>query len=365
MNKTFLYRTPLFSEHVALGAKMVEFAGWQMPLQYREGIMQEHAANRRGVSLFDCSHMGEFLVEGDAQRSGLDRIVSQNIVDMPPGSCRYGFALNDKGGVIDDLIVYRKAPESWMIVVNAANIEKDRAHFEAHIGREAGFRDVSAAMAKLDLQGPLSRDVLAALVPGIAGLEYYTFGEFDWSGERVIISRTGYTGELGYEIYCPWGQASLFWQSLLADKRVVPTGLGVRDVLRIEMCFPLYGHELSETITPHEAGLKKFVDMQKDFHGREALQGRGMGTGMRIVHFLSSSRRSPRQGHAIMDAAGLRIGHVVSGTYSPSLMRGVGIGFIKKEFTNIGNDIIFGEEKFKESASVVPRPFYKEGSLKD
>ncbi len=365
MSASSVYRTPLYNDHAALGAKMVEFAGWEMPLQYKEGILKEHEANRKGCSIFDCSHMGEFILEGDADASGLSRIVTQSVADMPLRSCRYGVMLNDKAGTIDDLIVYRLSSQKWMIVVNAANIDKDRWNFEAHLTKEARFRDVSFDTAKLDLQGPLSREVLAKIVPDIRKLEYYTFDEFMLLGEKVIISRTGYTGELGYEIYYPWAKAKAVWEALLADPRVKPTGLGVRDVLRIEMCYPLYGHELTEEITPLEAGLKTFVAMSKDFIGKKALETRGSsGTSRKIVHFVSSSRRSPRQGQRLLSTEGAVIGEVVSGTFSPALNAGVGIGFLKKEFTNYSNTIIFGDEKFKAEASIASRPFYKDGSLK-
>ncbi|MBF0569662.1 MAG: glycine cleavage system aminomethyltransferase GcvT [Candidatus Omnitrophica bacterium] len=362
MSTSNLFRTSLFEQQLALGAKMVPFAGWEMPVQF-SGIIKEHEANRKGCSIFDCSHMGEFLIDGPA--SSFDRIVTQSIQDMPVKTCRYGMALNEKGGVIDDLIVYRIAAQKWMVVVNASNIDKDRANFEKNISTEAKFKDVSFQTAKLDIQGPLSREVLQKIVPGIAKLEYYTFDEFDLSGERVIISRTGYTGELGYEIYYPWDKAAKIWGAVLADGRVLPTGLGVRDVLRVEMCYPLYGHELTEEITPLEAGLKKFVDLAKDFIGKKALLAQEAGgVAQKIVHFVSASRRAPRQGYGLFSTDGERIGQVVSGTFSPALGCGIGIGFIKKSFTNSGKVIIFGDDKFKEKAEIVPRPFYKEGSLK-
>jgi len=365
MSSSTALRTPLYNEHVALGGKMVEFAGWEMPVQYADGILKEHEANRKGVSIFDCSHMGEFFIDGDAVASGLDRIVTQSIVDMPIHSCRYGMILNDQGGTIDDLIVYRLDKARWMIVVNAANIAKDRAHFEKHLAASAKFHDASSSTAKLDLQGPLSRDVLSKLVPDVKKLEYYTFDYFNLLGERVIISRTGYTGELGYEIYYPWGKAKKVWDALLADPRVKPTGLGVRDVLRIEMCYPLYGHELTEEISPLEAGLKMFVTMTKDFLGKDSLVAmQANGLPKKIVHFISPSRRAPRQGHLLFSMDGAEIGYVVSGTFSPVMNAGIGIGFVKKEFTDIGKDIIFGDAKFKLSASVSLRPFFKGGSLK-
>jgi aminomethyltransferase len=356
------HRTPLYDAHVALGGKMVPFAGWEMPLQYPDGILKEHDANRKGCSIFDCSHMGEFLIDGDPVACGLDRIVTQAITDQPVGTCRYGMALNEAGGTIDDLIVYRLAPEKWMVVVNASNIDKDAAHFRRHLAPGAKFMDISFRTAKLDIQGPLSREVLKAFVPGITKLDHYTFDMFSVLGEDVIVSRTGYTGELGYEIYYPWEKAEKLWSAALADKRVRPTGLGVRDVLRIEVCYPLYGHELSEEITPVEAGLKRFVDMNKTFIGRAALE---KDLPRRIVHFISDSRRAPRQGHRIFLKDGSVIGEVVSGTFSPALGSGVGIGFIKKEFTGTAKDIIFGEEKLRLGAQTATRPFYKTGSLKN
>lgn len=359
------YRTPLYQEHLALGAKMVEFGGWDMPLQYREGILHEHEANRKGCSIFDCSHMGEFIIDGTLEETGLDRIVTQSLADLPEGSCRYGFALNTNGGTIDDLIVYRLGSSRWMVVVNAANIEKDAEHFQSSLKDRKLFKDVSRTTAKIDVQGPLSRDVLAPLVKGIERLSTYTFGEYDVLGEKVIVSRTGYTGELGYEIYYPWEKASRFWNAVLQDPRVKPTGLGVRDVLRIEVCYPLYGHELAENISPLQAGLARFVDARKDYIGREAIiKEQEAGPSQKLVCFSSKSRRSPRQGHILFALDGREIGSVVSGTFSPALGAGIGMGFIKKEFTDIGKDIIFGDVKFKERAELVSRPFYKHGTLK-
>lgn len=359
-----LKNTPLKEEHIALGAKMVEFAGWHMPVQY-EGILQEFEYNRKFASIFDCSHMGEFLLQGDLKSSGLDRIVTQTLVDMPVKTCRYGTMLNENGGTIDDLIVYKITEEKWMIVVNAANIDKDRRHFMSHLTKSAGFQDVSIKTAKLDLQGPLSRQVLSRLVPGIAALEYYTFDHFSLLGENVIISRTGYTGELGYEIYFPWIKAKELWKEILKNDNVKPTGLGVRDVLRIEMCYPLYGHELDDTISPLDAGLKKFVDPTKEFFGKEALLKREeSGLKRNTVCFVSSTRRSPRAHHTLYSPDGFELGVVTSGTFSPALGVGIGIGLIRQPMKP-GDEIIFGDEKSRNTAAVSTRPFYKQGSLKN
>ena len=356
-----LHSTPLADEHVALGAKMVGFGGWYMPLQY-ESILVEWEHNRKAVSIFDCSHMGEFIIKGDAVESGLDKIVIQTITDMPLNTCRYGAMLNEEGGIIDDLIVYRKEPQEWMIVVNAANIEKNAQHFRSRLNSSASFEDVSFKIAKLDLQGPQSRDVLKALAPGIEKLAYYTFGQFQINGISCLISRTGYTGELGYEIYCPWEKCKEIWKTFLAHATVKPTGLGVRDVLRVEMCYSLYGHELDETISPLEAGLNKFIDEKKDFIGARALAVKPNTRS--IGYFVSTSRKSPRAGNKIFDAEGQEIGLVTSGTFSPGLNVGVGIGFMSRLDKDVGAPVYFGDERIKSAATVTKRPFYKNGSLK-
>jgi aminomethyltransferase len=356
-----MYNTPLADVHEALGAKMVGFGGWNMPLQY-ESILAEWEYNRKIVSLFDCSHMGEFMIKGDAVACGLDAIVMQTITDMPVNTCRYGAMINDSGGVIDDLIVYRKGPQEWMIVVNAANIEKNARHFRNNLKAGTLFEDVSFKTAKLDLQGPQSRDVLKVLAPGIEKLAYYTFDQFHISGIPCLISRTGYTGELGYEIYCPWEKCKEIWKTILTHDTVKPTGLGVRDVLRVEMCYSLYGHELDETISPLEAGLDKFIDAKKDFIGRRALSAQLPKRA--IGYFVSSSRKSPRAGNRIFDADGNDIGIVTSGTFSPGLNAGIGIGFISLHSKDAGTQILFGDDKSKAEAMVAKRPFYKNGSLK-
>ena len=306
--------------------------------------------------------MGEFMIKGDAKACGLDAIVIQTVADMPVNTCRYGAMLNDSGGVIDDLIVYRKGPQDWMIVVNAANIEKDARHFRANLNATAYFEDASFKTAKLDVQGPKSRDVLKVFAPGIEKLTYYTFDQFQITGIPCLNSRTGYTGELGYEIYCPWEKAKEIWKTILDDDRVKPTGLGVRDVLRVEMCYSLYGHELDETISPLEAGLGKFIDGTKNFIGRQALAARPRGR--TIGYLVSASRKSPRAGNKIFDAAGNEIGVVTSGTFSPALSAGIGIGFMSPKPKDAGVEVFFGDEESKAAAVVAKRPFYKNGSLK-
>lgn len=360
-----LLNTPLVDEHIALGAKMVGFGGWNMPLQY-ESILVEWEYNRKGCSIFDCSHMGEFIIEGDVETSGLNRIVTQRLSDMPLNACRYGAILNERGGIIDDLIVYRLENAKWMIVVNAANIQKDADHFKKHLSPTARFTDMSAQTAKLDLQGPLSREILKTVVPNLPDLSYYTFTHVELCGTTCLISRTGYTGELGFEIYCPAEKAKNIWQTFLKNDRVKPTGLGVRDVLRIEMCYALYGHELDEAGSPLQAGLTPFIDFNKDFIGRDALlKEKASGIKRSQAFLLSESRKSPRQGHQIFTPDGKSIGIITSGSYAPGVERGVGIGLIDQGFGTIGADVLFGDDKHKSPARLVKRPFYTAGSLKN
>jgi aminomethyltransferase len=363
-----LKQTPLNQIHRSLKAKMAPFGGWDMPIQY-EGILAEYQQTRQRAAVFDISHMGEFIIEGDAVKSGLDRIVTCAIKDMPEKSCRYGTILNEFGGVIDDMIIFRIEAQLWMIVVNGATMETDAVHFFSEITRPGVFTNISYEIGKLDVQGPLARDVLKGIVPGIDKLSYYTFSEFELLGEEVIISRTGYTGELGYEIYFPWDKIEELWHVLLKDDRIKPAGLGARDVLRLEMGYSLYGHELSEDINPLEAGLNKFIDFGKDFVGRKELFKQSQqGLKKKIVGFISENRRSPRETHKIYTKTEEAIGYVTSGTFSPSLEKGIGLGFIDsaklKEMDNL-DVVLIGDEKNKFRAELAMRPFYKKGSLKN
>lgn len=361
--ETALKQTPLDNDHVSSGAKMVPFGGWHMPLQY-EGILSEYHATRRAVSVFDTSHMGEFFIEGDVERCGLDVLVTQPLKDMAVKTCRYGLMLNDNGGVIDDLIVYRLAQERWMLVVNGATTDKDAAQALRHVA-PAQFSNRSSQIGKLDIQGPRSREILKDLIKGIERLPYYAFDEFDVLGERVIVSRTGYTGELGFEIYFPWEKTPELWRRILKSG-AQPAGLGARDVLRIEMGYSLYGHELEEDISPLEAGLNRFIDWEKDFAGKKALLAQQqLGIKRKGIAFVSQTRRSPRAGHKIYSPQGSQIGVVTSGTFSPALERGIGLGFVAGGHEDKGRAICFGEGENKIPAEIASRPFYKKGTFRN
>ncbi|MBI5415291.1 MAG: glycine cleavage system aminomethyltransferase GcvT [Candidatus Omnitrophica bacterium] len=357
-----LKQTPLYNEHVALNARIVPFGGWEMPVQY-EGILAEYEHTRKAVTLFDTCHMGEFLVHGGCRESGLDQIVTMSIADMPLKSCRYGMMLNDQGGVIDDLIVFREEKEKWFIVVNGATTAKDARHLRERLRQPEAFEDISASIGKIDVQGPLSREVLEKYAPGIGKLAYYTFDQFNLLGERVLISRTGYTGELGYEIYSSARTVGAIWRELLKNKEVNPAGLGARDVLRLEAGYSLYGHELNEDITPLEAGLDKSVDFTKDFIGKDALlTQRKEGLRRKITGFISDTRRAPRQDQRIYSRTGEAVGTVTSGTFSPFCQKGIGLGFVPLTCAQKGVTIYFAEDK--NAAKITGKIFYQNDSLK-
>jgi len=358
-----MHQSPLHNEHLALKAKMVPFGGWDMPVQY-DGILAEHAATRKNCAMFDTSHMGEFFVDGDAVASGLDHLVSQTIADMSLGTCRYGFLLNERGTVVDDLIVYRLAEEKWMIVVNAGTMDNDARLFSAGITDKGRFLNGSSFLGKLDVQGPDSRDILRPFVPGIDQLEYYTFFEATVLGEKVVVSRTGYTGELGYEIYFPWNKMTQLWRELLS-RGVKPAGLGARDLLRTEMALPLYGHELSEDISPLSVGLGRFIDWNKDFVGKAALlKQKEAGVREKMICLVSESRRSLRAGHPIFSLDEKNIGTVTSGTFSPAFQKGVGLGIVTIERLGGAAAVYFGEGRERTRAEIVTRPIYKNGTAK-
>ena len=357
-----MLKTPLYETHLALGAKMAPFGGWMMPIQY-QGILAEHTHTRQSVSVFDICHMGEFMLQADPLICGFDCVVTQNIISMPLGSCRYGFILNAQAGILDDLIVYRMSNASWMIVVNAATTNDDLAHFNKNLSIGCSLENVSNKMAKLDVQGPQSLDVLGKIFgDGISRLNYYAFSEFAFENQHCIISRTGYTGELGYEIYIANDYVGKLWELLLCDTRVKPAGLGARDTLRLEMGYPLYGQDLDISRTPLAAGMSKFIDFSKDFIGREALiKEQKDGPKERLIYFQADSRRAPRHGFAIWDQS-RQIGVVTSGSFSPSLGVGIGMGYVTGNF-DIGAQLIVKDAGTQIPVEVVKRPFLKSTSL--
>ena len=322
-----LQQTPLCGRHRDLKALMAPFGGWDMPIQY-EGIIAEHAWCRSKAALFDICHMGEFIFQGDFEADGLEDVFTFSIKTIPIGRSRYGFLLNEQGGIIDDLIVFRLAEDKVMIVVNAATADNDFAVIGSRL-RGGSFSNITAATGKLDIQGPLAREVLVeAIGEQVAAIPYFKFITMNILGVEAIVSRTGYTGELGYEIFLPAEKTVELWDLLLGDERVKPAGLGARDVLRLEVGYSLYGSDIDEVTTPLEAGLEGFVNFEKEFVGKEALlKQKSEGAARQKVAFKVSGRRSPRHHYGIFTGQ-QQVGSVTSGVFSPMLACGIGIGFV-------------------------------------
>jgi aminomethyltransferase len=308
--------------------------------------------------------MGEFIFQGDFTTDGLEDVFTFSIKTIPPGRSRYGFLLNEQGGIIDDLIVFRLAEDKVMIVVNAATANNDFAVIRTRL-RGGSFTDITAVTGKLDLQGPLAREVLVAAFGGqIAAIPYFKFITMDILGVEAIVSRTGYTGELGYEIFLPAGKSAELWDLLLKDQRVKPAGLGARDVLRLEVGYSLYGSDIDESTTPLEAGLEGFVNFDKNFVGKNALlKLKEQGLARKKVAFEVVGRRSPRH-HYEIDFSGQAVGSVTSGVFSPMLGGGIGIGFVKPDFTVLGTSFTIRHERVSMEATVCELPFFKDGSLR-
>ena len=322
-----LKRTVLFDKHNELNARNVGFCGWEMPVQY-SGVIKEHDACRNAAALFDISHMGEFFYEGDIANSGINNATTTDFVKLAIGKCKYGFLLNEKGGVIDDLIVYKIDNTHLMFVVNAARIDVDFEQIKSHI-KSGIFENRSDVTSKIDIQGPKSKEILQQITPFDLGeLKYFGFKETMLLGSKAIVSRTGYTGELGYELYVSNDIAPALWDKLI-ELGALPAGLGARDVLRLEKGYSLYGHELDEDTTPAEAGIDMFVQYEShDFTGKEALlKQKQQGVSKKIIPFVTNSKRTPRNGFEIHQN-GKKIGVVTSGTYSPSVGTGIGLGFV-------------------------------------
>lgn len=357
--------TPLYNEHVKLNALMAPFAGWNMPIHYGS-IIEETKFTRTNTSVFDICHMGEFIVKENPEKSSLDKIITVPVVKMAVGKCRYGFLLNENGTVIDDLIVYRIANDEWMIVVNASNEERDAKNISSKLSNDAKFENKSSATAKLDVQGPGSRAVMEKIAgSGINSLKYFNFSKFDIYGGSHIISRTGYTGELGFEIYIDSGKAVKVWNDLLAIAGVKPAGLGARDILRLEAGLPLYGDEMTEDTTPLEACFDRVLDLEKEFCGRQALiNQKKKGLDKILVGFEVDGRRTPRHTNKIL-IAGKEAGFVTSGVFSPHLNKGIGMGYIYKGNASASaGEIEIVLDKGQVKARIEQLPFIKQISIK-
>lgn len=358
-----LRATPLFKRHQNLKALLAPFGGWNMPIQY-EGILAEHRWCREKAALFDICHMGEFYFQGDIEKSGLENVFTFSVKSIPVGRSRYGFLLNENGGIIDDLIVFRLDEDQAMIVVNAATADND---FEVIRQRISGgiFLNISDTTGKLDLQGPLSREVMVRFFgEKVAQIPYFRFETMEILGEEAIVSRTGYTGELGYEIFIKSHKVGELWDLFLTEDWVKPAGLGARDVLRLEVGYSLYGSDIDVETTPLEAGLEAFVNFDKEFVGKDALlKQKDEGLSRKKIAFQANSRRSPRHHYEIC-VKDENVGSVTSGVFSPMLGFGIGLGYVKPEAADIGAPLTIRHENVSMEAKVVELPFYTGGSLR-
>ena len=356
--------TALSEIHAALGAKMVPFAGYNMPVSY-QGINIEHQTVREKVGVFDVSHMGEFFVTGPNALSLIQRVCSNDASKLEDGEAQYSCFPNEDGGVVDDLIVYRIAVEKWLLVVNASNIDKDWAWINLHNTMGASLENSSDHYSLLAIQGPKAIQAMQSLTQeNLSAIKFYTFKMNTFAGvENVIISATGYTGSGGFEIYCKNTQVAKIWTKVLdagADWGIQPIGLAARDTLRLEMGYCLYGNDIDDTTSPLEAGLGWITKFNKDFINSESLKKqKEIGVSKTLVGFELSQRGIPRQGYAIVDAQGNSIGRVTSGTMSPSMGKGIGLGYVPVALKEVGSQIHIQIRNKIVPAMVVKLPFYK------
>jgi len=356
--------TALTHIHEALGAKLVPFAGYNMPVQY-EGINIEHETVRDGVGVFDVSHMGEFLISGPNALTLIQKVCSNDASKLFNGKAQYSCMPNNEGGIVDDLIIYRLTEEKYLLVVNASNIEKDWDWISSHNDVGAEMKDLSENYSLLAIQGPKAAKAMQSLTSvDLENMKYYTFEVADFAGiEHVIISATGYTGSGGFEIYCKNSEVEQVWKKVMdagADYGIKPIGLAARDTLRLEMGFCLYGNDINDTTSPIEAGLGWITKFSKDFTNADNLKKqKEHGPERKLVAFELNDRGIPRQGYDIVDTNGKKIGEVTSGTMSPSLKKGIGLGYVPIIFTEAGSHIHIQIRKNAVPATVVKLPFYK------
>lgn len=358
--------TPFTDAHIALGAKMHEFAGYNMPIEY-SGIIDEHLTVCNGVGVFDVSHMGEFWVKGPNALAFIQKITSNDASVLPLGKAQYTCFPNEEGGIVDDLLVYHYEPEKYLLVVNAANIEKDWNWCVSHNAEGAVLENASDNMAQLAIQGPKATEVLQRLTSvNLSSIPYYSFTTGEFAGcKNVIISNTGYTGAGGFELYFYPSDGMKIWNAIFeagAPEGIKPIRLGARDTLRLEMGFCLYGNDLDDTTSPIEAGLgwiTKFVD-GKDFTSRALFEKqKAEGVTRKLCAFELVEKGIPRHGYEIVDAADAIIGVVTSGTMSPLMKKGIGMGYVAPAYAKVGSEIYIKVRNKNLKAVVVKAPFRK------
>ena len=375
-----LKRTPLFEQHQKLNGRLVEFGGWEMPVQYTS-IMDEHLVVRKAAGIFDISHMGEVLVSGAGAEGFLNHVLTNDIRKLAAGQGQYTLMCNERGGVIDDLYAYRLSQDEYLLIINASRIDDDVAWLQKQLAAfpkrdDIKLQNTSDATGAAALQGPRVVEFIDQCFPGrsaggtvvgrVSELKKNEIARFDFLGKPVWVSRTGYTGEDGFEVVSPAEVIAAIWSKILAIGHqycLQPAGLGARDTLRTEVCYPLYGHELDEQTTPIEAGVGFFVALDKgDFIGRKVLaEQKANGAGKKCIAFKMTDKSAPPRPHYSIWGTGSSepIGEVVSGTQSPSLGIGIGMGYVKPEFAKAQTPIEIEIRGKRASAVVVPKPIYR------
>ncbi|RFU65678.1 glycine cleavage system aminomethyltransferase GcvT [Peribacillus glennii] len=361
-----LKRTPLYQVYKKNGGKTIDFGGWELPVQF-SSIKEEHETVRTKVGLFDVSHMGEIEVKGPESIAFLQRMLTNDVLKLSAGGAQYTAMCYANGGTVDDLIVYKKSEGNYLLVVNAANIDKDFNWLQANIVEDVELNNISSEIAQLAIQGPLAEIVLQKLSKNtdLSEIGFFRFkDQVDLNGINALVSRTGYTGEDGFEIYCRSEDAVTLWKQLLEageQEGIQPIGLGARDTLRFEAKLPLYGQELSADITPIEAGIGFAVktDKNADFFGKAVLtEQKEKGAPRKLVGIEMIDRGIPRHGYRVYSAGELA-GEVTTGTQSPTLKKNVGLALLKKEFTDLGTEVEVEIRSKRLKAKVVATPFYK------
>lgn len=356
--------TALTNTHIALGAKMVPFAGYNMPVQYA-GINAEHETVRTAVGVFDVSHMGEFILKGEGALELIQKVCSNDASKLYDGKVQYSCLPNEQGGIVDDLLVYRMDEKTYMLVVNASNIEKDWEWISKFNTYGVELKNISDRTSLLAVQGPKAAAALQSLTDtDLAAMEYYTFVKGTFAGvDNVVISATGYTGAGGFELYFDNEHADKIWKAIFeagAPFGIQPIGLGARDTLRLEMGFCLYGNDIDDTTSPLEAGLGWITKFTKDFVNSSNLAAqKEAGLKKKLVGFEMIDRGIPRHDYEICDASGKVIGKVTSGTQSPSLQKAIGLGYVQTDFAKEGGEIFINIRENLVKAQVVKFPFYK------
>jgi len=374
-------RTPLYAAHQKLGGKLIEFGGWEMPVQYTS-ITDEHLAVRQAAGLFDISHMGEVLVNGTGAEAFLNQTLTNDVRRLVPGQGQYTLMCNVRGGVLDDLYAYRLADQEYLLIINASRIEVDVAWLEKQLAAfsqrsDVNLRNASDTTGAVAVQGPRVIEFIDRCFPGpstggtgvnrVTDLKKNQIARFSYAGNAVWVSRTGYTGEDGFEVVAPSDRIETIWDELLLAGRphgLKPAGLGARDTLRTEVCYPLYGHELDEETTPIEAGVGFFVALDKgEFNGRAVLaEQKAKGAAKKLVAFKMTGHSAPPRPHYGIWSAGpdaAKLGEVVSGTQSPSLGIGIGMGYVPAEFAKVNTPVEIEIRGKRAPAILVPKPIYR------